>query len=116
MIRTLLAAAAVAIGVFSATGASALERWINLHNQANVALVDVRISHIRTTEWGPNLLYGYIPSGWVDTLNPAWHDGYCRFDIYLGYADGTDSTIMDVNLCEALDLYTDGYTYEIRTI
>jgi len=116
MIRTLLAATAVAIGVFSATGASAFERWVNIYNQANATLVDVRISHIDTREWGPNILYASIPSGGVNWVEPVYNAGYCRFDIYLGYADGTESTIMDVNLCEALDLYTDGYTYELRTI
>jgi hypothetical protein len=116
MIRTMLATAALAIGVVSATGASAFERWVNIYNQAGSTLVDVRITHIGTRDWGPNILYTAISPGGVHWVEPVYNDGYCRFDILLTYADGMESSIMDVNLCEALDLYTDGYTYEIRTI
>lgn len=116
LFRTTIAALTVSAGLVAANAASAFERWINVHNVANVDLVEVRISDIDNNSWGPDLVGGYIPSGWVDTLDPMNTRGYCRFDILLGYSDGSTAEIYDVNLCEATDLHTDGYTYQITTI
>ena len=67
--------------------------------------------------WGPNILYGDDPVRAASIgSSPTTTRATAASTSDLGYADGTKSTIMDVNLCEALDLYTDGYTYEIRTI
>ena len=116
LFRTTIAAVTVAAGLVTANAASAFERWINVHNVGNADLVEVRISDIDNRSWGPDLVSGYIPSGYVDTLDPVNTRGYCRFDILLGYSDGSTAEIYDVNLCEAVDLVTDGYTYEVRTI
>jgi hypothetical protein len=116
LFRTTIAATAIVAGMLASNAASAYERWINVHNAAGVDLVEVRISDIDNNSWGPDLVSGYIPSGYVDTLDPVNTRGYCRFDILLGYSDGSTAEIYDVNLCEATDLYTDGYYFEVRTI
>ena len=116
LFSTAIATVTVAAGLVAANAASAYERWINVHNVANAALVEVRISDIDNRSWGPDLVSGHIPSGYVDTIDPVNTRGYCRFDILLGYSDGSTAEIYDVNLCEAVDLVTDGYTYEVHTI
>jgi hypothetical protein len=106
----------VAAGLAAANSASAYERWVDIHNVGNNTIVAVQISHIDTQSWGPDILPGVIPVGSVGQVDPVNTQGYCRFDVRLSYDDGSTADIYDVNLCEALDLVTDGYTYEVYTI
>ena len=114
--RTATAAFVVAASLATAGSANAFERWINVHNTSYLMVTAVQISNIRTQQWGPNILYGVIPAGSATTVDPVFTQGYCRFDIRLSYEDGSTAAIYDVNLCEAVDLVTDGYSYEVYTI
>jgi hypothetical protein len=116
LFRTAAAAFVVTAGLAAAHSASAYERWINIHNTSNVTVTAVQISHIDTRSWGPNILPGVINAGYQGVVDPVDTQGYCRFDVKLSYADGTSAEIYNVNLCEALDLVTDGYTYQVFTI
>lgn len=116
LFRTTTAALVVAAGLGAANSASAYERWVDIHNVGNAAIVAVQISHIDMRTWGPDILPGVIPVGSVGHVDPVNTDGYCRFDVRLTYNDGTTADIYDVNLCETLDLVTDGWTYQLYTI
>ena len=56
MFRNTIAAVAVTAGMFTANGAFAYERWIDIHNVGDSTLVAVQISDIDRTDWG--VLYG----------------------------------------------------------
>jgi hypothetical protein len=114
--HTATAAFVVAASLATAGSANAFERWVNVYNTSDLMVTAIQISNIRTDVWGPNILYGVIPAGDVSTVDPVNTEGYCRFDIRLSYEDGSTASIYDVNLCEALDLVTDGWTYEVYTI
>jgi hypothetical protein len=116
LFRTMTAAFVVAASLATAGSANAFERWINVYNVSDLMVTAVQISHVDTQSWGSNILYGVIPAGGVNTVDPVNTQGYCRFDIRLSYEDGSTAAIYDVNLCEALDLVTDGWTYEVFTI
>ena len=116
MFRTIAAAAAIVATVGAAGSASAYERWVDIHNDGSSTLVSVQISHIDDQYWGPDILSGVVPVGSVGFVDPVNTQGYCRFDIRLSYEDGLVSDIYDVNLCEALDIVTDGYNYDVYTI
>ncbi len=116
LFRTTTAALVVAASLATAGSASAYERWIDIHNVGDATIVAVQISHIDMQTWGPDILASAIPAGYVGEVDPVNTQGYCRFDIRLTYADGDTADIYDVNLCEAVDLVTDGYTYDVYTI
>jgi hypothetical protein len=114
--NTAAAAALLVAGTLTASSASAYERWLEIVNAADTTVVEVHISHIDNRYWGPNILPLAITPGRSVVVDPVNTQGYCRFDIELNYADGTHADIRDVNLCEALQLVTDGYTYDLYTI
>lgn len=115
-IRTAFAAAAVVAGLVTANAASAYERWIEVVNTADYTLSEVRIANLDAPYWGPDVLPGMLRPGNSAVVDPVNTQGYCRFDIQLTYADGFVAEIYDVNLCEALSVETDGYTYTIYSI
>ncbi len=116
LFRTTTAALVVAASLATAGSASAYERWVDIHNVANTAVVAVQVSDIDRNDWGPDILTGFIPVGGAAEVDPPLTRGYCRFDIRLTYQDGSTADIYDVNLCAAVDLVTDGYTYDLYTI
>ncbi len=116
LFRTMTAAVVVAASLAAAGSASAYERWIDIHNVGAATIVAVQISNVDMRTWGPDILSGVIPVGYVGEVDPVHTQGYCRFDIRLTYDNGDTADIYDVNLCEAVDLVTDGYTYDVRSI
>jgi hypothetical protein len=114
--NTAAAAALLVAGIAAASSASAYERWLEIVNTAETTVVDVRISHIDDNFWGPNILPVAITPGRSAVVDPVNTQGYCRFDIELSYADGTSAELYDVNLCEALQLVTDGYVFDVYSI
>ncbi len=116
LFRTTAAAFVVVAGLVAANAASAYERWVDIHNVGNAAVVAVQISDIGRNDWGPDVLPGIIPVGGVAEVDPPRTRGYCRFDIRLTYDNGDTADIYDVNLCEAVDLVTDGDTFDLYTI
>lgn len=117
--KTTIASFTLAAGLLAAGSASAdqLERWIDISNNNYTNIVRVQISNIHTDVWGTNLLRGdVIPSGEYLTVEPRFTNGYCRFDILITFDDGDELPIWDVNLCEATDIITDGYYYDVYYI
>lgn len=96
-----------ALVVVSAVGASALpasadQYWrdFELVNYSGYEVTAVYATHIDNDEWGPNRLVQWIGgNGGSAWIAPYFHQGYCRFDIKIVYADGVVDEIWDVNLC-----------------
>jgi hypothetical protein len=116
-LRTALAATVALAGVMTANSALAYERWVNIVNQGSSTIWSVQISHVDEPTYGPDLLGQYtIPAGSYATVEPAWNDGYCRFDVLITYDTGHELALWGVNLCEATAIYTDGSRYDIDYI
>ncbi len=109
-----LIASVVVMGSGAASAAGEDERWFNLVNEADLAISEVYVATNFQSTWGPNLLRGdeLMPANYVE-LDPLGHNGECEFDVLLVYEDGRESVIEDVNFCEYIDLYTDGYEYQL---
>ncbi len=116
-IRTAAAAAFTAVAVLGAAGASAApsdERWFNLVNESEWVIDAVFVAHNDNPEWGPNLLRGdvLVPADYVE-LDPVRTEGHCEFDVLLVFEDGEELRLNDVDLCTYIDIYTDGYDYQL---
>ncbi|MER9216813.1 hypothetical protein NKI54_33350 [Mesorhizobium sp. M0663] len=95
----------VAASLFSAGTASAFERWVDIGNVGSSEIVGVYISNIDRTGWGRNLLGSYsIGVGYEMTVDPRRPEGYCRFDVLMEFADGSQTIAWDQNLCEITDV------------
>ncbi len=117
--KTTIACLALAAGLLAADSASAdqFERWIDISNNHYADIVRVQISNIHSDVWGANLLRGeIIHSGGYMTVEPRFSNGYCRYDIMITFSGGEKLPIWDVNLCEATDIITDGYNYDVYYI
>ena len=102
-----LSALAALLAIAASGPAIAQERWVYVHNQGDLAILTVQISHIKTPWRGPDLLgpTTIIQPGSYAFVEPENHEGYCRFDVVIGYENGQDVTLWDLNLCELADIY-----------
>ncbi|TPM46201.1 hypothetical protein FJ951_14365 [Mesorhizobium sp. B2-2-3] len=95
----------VAASLFSAGTASAHQRWVDISNVGSSEIVGVYISNIDKQNWGRNLLGSYsIDVGYEMTVDPRRPEGYCRFDVLMEFADGSQTIAWDQNLCELTDV------------
>jgi hypothetical protein len=110
MKKILISALAAAVLGLSAFQASAYERWFNLVNDTSNTIVSVRITNVDDPSFhGRNLLGGrVVRPGYSTDIEPVRHQGYCRFDLELTYANGDRQSIWNVNLCEATEVVTHG--------
>ena len=119
-IRTLVAAATVASATFfaaNAASADSFERWVYVTNESEWAIEAIHIANVDDPRWGPNLIRGYeIFPGEYTEVEPLREEGYCRFDVLMVFDDGYEMTLPGVNLCEATDIFTDGYDYDVYYI
>ena len=114
-----VAATVTAVAILGANAALAdsADRWFNLVNESNWTIDAVYVANIDAPAWGPNLLRGYTiePADYVE-LDPVRTEGYCEFDILVVFEDGGSFEMNDVDLCTYIDIYTDGYDYELVAI
>lgn len=117
-IRALATAAAVAVATMTSASADDLARWVYVNNVSDeFAIEAIHISHVDDNMWGPDLIAGYgLEPGEYAQVEPIVDAGYCRFDVLLVMDDGYEMVLPDVNLCEATDIYTDGYDYDVQYI
>lgn len=119
MINTLRALAAAATLALAATTASAApeDRWFNLTNESEWAIDAVFVTNVDDPNWGPNLLRGdqVFPDEYV-VLDPVNPQGYCEFDILVVFEDGAELEMSRLDLCNYIDVYTDGYDFELVAI
>ncbi len=115
-IRSLAIASALAIGATAAQAAPE-DRWFNLMNESEWAIQAVYVANIDNPNWGPNLLRGEAlhPFDYV-VLDPVRAQGYCEFDILFVFSDGESMEMQGIDLCTYIDIYTDGYDYELVAI
>jgi len=117
-IRT-VAAAVTAVAILGANAALAdpADRWFNLVNESDWTIAAVHVAKIDSPAWGPNLLRGGTiePASYVE-LDPVGTEGYCEFDILVVFAGGDSFQMNGVDLCTYIDVYTDGYDYELVAI
>lgn len=116
-IRTFAAAAVVAVVSTASASADNFARWVYINNVGDeFAISEVHVSHVDNPYWGPNLLSYQVSPGDYAEVEPIVDDGYCRFDVLLVMDDGYEMVLEGVNLCEATDIYTDGYDYDVQYI
>jgi hypothetical protein len=117
LFRTAIAAAALASAALVANTASAFERWVYVVNEGYSSIYSVHITHVDDSGWGRDLLGSYlIRAGEEMLVEPDYHDGYCLFDVKITYETGRELILWDVNLCEALTIYTDGNYGDVEYI
>lgn len=94
--RTLIAAVTFALSA----PAFAYERWVDIQNCSSADIVAVHITHVDEDSYRRNLLgRGVIESGYQRRVEPEVQQGYCRFDVKVEFADGSEEEMLDVNLC-----------------
>lgn len=115
-VRTMALASAIAIGATAAL-AAAEDRWFNLMNESEWPIQAIFVANVDSPNWGPNLLRGNVldPADYV-VLDPVRTEGYCEFDILVVFSDGESMEMQGVDLCTYIDIYTDGYDYELVAI
>lgn len=114
-LAALATATAIAAGAF-ATPSFAYERWLDIENDGSSRITGVYVTHKDYGGWGYNLIDASIRVGDVDRVEPAWNDGYCKFDIKMVFADGSETFAWNVNLCEATYMVADEYSYDVYYI
>lgn len=83
------------------------ERWIDIVNLSrNTAILTVQMSNIEDSDFGPDLLGSstVIEAHETVRVEPAVHDGYCRFDALITYEDGSEVEVWDFNACESTEI------------
>jgi hypothetical protein len=114
LFRTAIAAAALAGAAFSADFAAAEERWVDIVNEGSSSIYSVHITRNDDTGWGRDLLGRYlIPAGDEMRVEPDNHGDYCFFDVKITYATGEEMLMWDVDLCDIIVIYTDGYYADV---
>lgn len=108
-------ALAVALSVTNAAHADEYERWIEVQNYGSNEIIDIRITDIGEDSWGYNLLFeDYIGAGEDMYVEPFDYDnGDCLFDVLIEYADGSEVTLWEVDLCSAMSVAVDEWDYEV---
>ena len=104
-LKTAAASAALA-SVLMAAPASALDRWVTIHNQTGYDIMTFHGSHVGTNSWQEDILGNQIlPSGSSVNINFDDGTGYCVFDFRAEFDDGDVLVKEDVNICEIGNFY-----------
>lgn len=108
--KGLLAAAAMLMSL-AAGEAGALERWFWIVNESDSRIEYAYATDIDRSGWGRDLIpHATVDPGYRIRVEPWNSRGYCRFDVKLVFANGGEQVINDVNLCEATEVVTYGWT------
>ena len=83
------------------SGASALDRRVQVNNLTSYDIVEFYASNTGTTDWEEDILgTGILAAGESVTINIDDGSGYCKFDFLTVFSDGTDLVTSDNNVCE----------------
>jgi hypothetical protein len=105
-IRTMLAAATLAVAALAGTQAFATDRNVRIHNDTGMTLYRFYSTNSGATKWGSDVMgSSTLPSGRSMKLNFDNKQGYCLFDFRAIFEDGTELTRANVNVCEIGDYY-----------
>jgi hypothetical protein len=105
--QTSLRAAIAAAAILAATGATAQDRNVMIHNKTGITLYRFYSTNSGSDKWGKDVMgQSTLPSGRSMRLNFDNKYGYCEFDFRAIFEDGTEVTRGGVNVCEVSD-----YTY-----
>lgn len=106
-----MAAAMLALASIPASAGDGLDRTFNLINNSSGTIVAVLATNIDRNTFGSRDLLGerVLRPGQRINLEPVNIQGYCRFDIRIEFDDGGLQDIMDVNLCETIEVVTYGF-------
>lgn len=85
------------------TQSYALERWLRVHNDTNISLCYIYITHVDDGDWGADLLGPCIEPGGYAVVDPGWQQGYCRMDMKFVFSDDDEVVRNDYNICEGTD-------------
>ena len=105
--QTTVLAAVIGLAALSASGATAQDRNVMIHNNTGTTLYRFYSTNSGSTKWGKDVMgQSVLPSGRAMRLNFDNKWGYCEFDFRAVFEDGTELTRQGVNVCEVSD-----YTY-----
>ena len=90
-----------AMALSAASVASAQDRSLTINNRTSHTMTEIHSTPHSQSDWGPDLLEGTIEAGGSGsgTLDGGT-DGACNFDFQAKFDDGTDATVMNVNVCQ----------------
>jgi len=97
----ILACAIAALGSMAISGCSSSDNGggsgrLNVHNQSDFAITEIRVTSVGSSTWGPNLISGDILAP-GETLNV---DVSCdTYDALLVDESGAQCTVHDIDLC-----------------
>jgi hypothetical protein len=111
MSKLATAAVAATLVALTASQASAHERWFDMVNASNNAIISVHTKHTDRSTFPSRDLLGdaVLPPGYSMTVEPRQTQGYCRFDIQVDFDNGERQNILDVDLCRATQVITYGH-------
>lgn len=97
-----IASAAVVILMSIGSAEARYQRWFDLQNRSGQTITTVHATHVGRNDWGGDLLGAdVLPAGRQVRLDPPRHQGFCRFDVRVGLADGRSLIGYGLDLCTA---------------
>jgi hypothetical protein len=89
---------------FLSASAHAYDRKVTIINESGRQVNGVYTTNVDTTNWGPNILRGYVLDDEQFTFNFDDGQGYCRFDVKVTWRDGGVGVKNGFNVCEESEL------------
>lgn len=113
MFKSAVIAATVAAALVSPALAS--DPRVNIINRSDYTVTRIEMSHVRTSDWGRDLLGDHIlrTGYYLDLVTPGIHDGYCRYDLRVTFSNGVRMEVSDFNACatETVAVYNYGFAF-----
>jgi len=98
--RVLIGAAIMAMAAGS-VAAQQYNRWVQVRNNTSQTIMYLYSTNTGTATWGEDILGAdVIPAGTAINVNFDDGSGYCRMDIKAVFANGAESELRAVNVCE----------------
>ena len=91
----------LAVSVIGITGASALDRRVEIINESSYDIREFYASNVDSKSWEEDILgRNILPAGSSVVINIDDGSGYCLYDFKAVFADDDEVTSSDNNVCE----------------
>lgn len=103
--KKIIAAAAAAAGLLTATLAWAAPQDFDIHNKTGQAIITLQVSESGDEAWGEDILADDIlANGESGEITFDRDAESCLWDIRVTYEDGDEGDWRQINLCETTDI------------